>query len=48
VTELSPDYCRGLELKTAFARWVSAPDEPDLSRLIEASLEELKAVIAGE
>jgi AcrR family transcriptional regulator len=32
---------------TAFARWVSAPDEPDLSRLIRESLDQLKVITAG-
>jgi AcrR family transcriptional regulator len=32
---------------TAFARWVSEPEEQDLSRLIRESLDELKAVTAG-
>jgi AcrR family transcriptional regulator len=33
---------------TAFARWVSAPDGQDLSRLIRESLDQLKVMIAGE
>jgi hypothetical protein len=32
---------------TAFARWVSEPEEQDLSHLIRESLDELKAVTAG-
>ena len=37
-----------IAFKTAYARWVSAPDEHDLARLIRASLEQLKVVLAGE
>jgi AcrR family transcriptional regulator len=37
-----------LAFATAFARWVSAPDEQDLSRLIRESLDQLKVVTAGE
>jgi AcrR family transcriptional regulator len=33
---------------TAFARWVSAPEEHDLSRLIRESLDELKTITAGK
>jgi AcrR family transcriptional regulator len=32
---------------TAFARWVSAPDEQDFSRLIRAALDQVKLVTAG-
>jgi AcrR family transcriptional regulator len=32
---------------TAFARWVSAPDEQDLSRLMREALDQLKLVTAG-
>jgi hypothetical protein len=37
-----------IAFKTAFARWVSAPDEHDLAQLIRASLDQLKVMIAGE
>jgi AcrR family transcriptional regulator len=33
--------------KTAFARWVSAPDDQDLSRLIREALDQLKSITAG-
>jgi AcrR family transcriptional regulator len=33
--------------KEAFARWVSAPDEHDLSRLIREALDQLKSITAG-
>ena len=33
---------------TAFARWVSAPDEHDLSQLIRESLDQLKVITAGQ
>ena len=33
---------------TAFARWVSEPDEQDLSQLIRESLDQLKVIIVGE
>jgi AcrR family transcriptional regulator len=36
-----------LAFKTAFARWVSAPDEHDLSRLIREALDQLKRITAG-
>ena len=36
-----------IAFKTAYARWVSAPDEQDLSRLIRESLNQLKVMIAG-
>ena len=36
-----------IAFKTAFARWVSEPDEQDLSRLIRESLDQLKVIIAG-
>jgi AcrR family transcriptional regulator len=32
---------------TAFARWVSEPEEQDLSRLIREALDQLKAITAG-
>jgi AcrR family transcriptional regulator len=37
-----------IAFKTAYARWVSEPDEQDLSRLIRESLDQLKGIIAGE
>ena len=37
-----------IAFRTAFARWVSAPDEHDLSQLIRESLDQLKVMIAGE
>jgi AcrR family transcriptional regulator len=37
-----------ITFKTAFARWISAPDEHDLAQLIRASLDQLKVMIAGE
>ena len=37
-----------LSFTTAFARWVSDPDEQDLSHLIRESLDQLKAIIVGE
>jgi AcrR family transcriptional regulator len=36
-----------LAFYTAFARWVSAPDEQDLARLMREAFEQLKAVTAG-
>jgi AcrR family transcriptional regulator len=36
-----------LAFKTAYARWVSAPDEQDLSVLIRESLDQLKMLTAG-
>ena len=33
--------------RIAFARWIAAPDGPDLARLIAESLDELKAVATG-
>jgi AcrR family transcriptional regulator len=36
-----------LAFATAFARWVRAPDDPDLSRLIRESLDQLKSITAG-
>jgi predicted esterase len=33
--------------KTAFDRWVSEPDEQDLSRLFRASLDQFKGIISG-
>ncbi len=36
-----------ITLKTAYDRWVSEPDEQDLSRLIRASLDQLKSIVAG-
>ena len=37
-----------LSFSTAFARWVSDPDEQDLSQLIRESLGQLKAIIVGK
>ena len=37
-----------ISFQTAYARWVSEPDEQDLSRLIRESLDQLKVIIAGE
>lgn len=37
-----------LAFKTAYARWVSAPDALDLAQLIRESLDQLKALIAGQ
>ena len=37
-----------IAFKTAYARWVSEPDEQDLPRLIRESLDQLKDIIAGE
>ena len=37
-----------ISFSTAFARWVSEPDEQDLSQLIEESLAQLKGIIVGE
>ncbi len=37
-----------IAFKTAYARWVSEPDEQDLSRLIRESLDQLKGIIVGE
>jgi AcrR family transcriptional regulator len=34
--------------RVAFDRWVNGPDQEDLPRLIRASLNELKSVIAGQ
>jgi len=36
-----------LVFKTAYARWVAEPEAPDLSRLIQASFEQLKRIISG-
>jgi AcrR family transcriptional regulator len=36
-----------ITFKIAFERWISEPDEQDLSRLIRASLDQLKGIIAG-
>jgi AcrR family transcriptional regulator len=36
-----------LAFRTAFARWVSAPEDQDLSQLIDASLEQLKLMLAS-
>ena len=36
-----------ITFKIAFDRWVSEPDEHDLSRLIRASLDQLKGIVAG-
>jgi hypothetical protein len=37
-----------IAFKTAYARWVSAPDEYDLAQLIREALDQLKIMIAGE
>ena len=34
--------------RIAFARWIAAPDGPDLAQLISESLDELRAVTAGK
>jgi AcrR family transcriptional regulator len=36
-----------ITFKIAFGHWVSEPDEQDLSRLIRASLDQLKGIVAG-
>ena len=36
-----------IALKTAYARWISAPDEHDLSRLRREALDQLKIITAG-
>jgi AcrR family transcriptional regulator len=36
-----------IAFSTAFARWVSAPGEPDLGQLIREAFEELKLITAG-
>jgi len=36
-----------IAFKTAYARWVSQPDEQDLSALIRESLDQLKMLTAG-
>ena len=36
-----------ITFKIAFDRWISEPDEQDLSRLIRASLDQLKGIVAG-
>lgn len=36
-----------IAFKTAYARWVSEPNAQDLSRLLRASLDQLKGIIAG-
>jgi AcrR family transcriptional regulator len=36
-----------IAFKTAFARWVSAPDEHDLAQLIREALDQLKVITAG-
>jgi hypothetical protein len=36
-----------ITFKIAFDRWVSEPDGQDLSRLIRASLDQLKGIVAG-
>ncbi|BCL79959.1 TetR family transcriptional regulator [Ktedonobacteria bacterium brp13] len=36
-----------IAFKTAFDRWVSEPNAQDLSRLIRASLDQLKSIVAG-
>lgn len=37
-----------IAFNAAFARWVSDPDEQDLSQLIQESLAQLKVIIVGE
>lgn len=37
-----------IAFKIAYARWVSEPDEQDLSRLIRESLDQFKVMIAGD
>ena len=37
-----------IAFKTAYTRWVSAPDEQDLSRLIQESIDQFKVMIAGD
>jgi AcrR family transcriptional regulator len=36
-----------IAFKTAYARWVSEPDEPDLATLIRESFDQFKALTAG-
>lgn len=36
-----------IAFKTAFARWISDPNEQDLARLIRESLDQLKVITAG-
>jgi AcrR family transcriptional regulator len=36
-----------ITFKIAFDRWVSEPDEQDLSQLFRASLDQLKGIVAG-
>jgi AcrR family transcriptional regulator len=36
-----------ITFKIAFDRWINEPDEQDLSRLIRASLDQLKGIVAG-
>ena len=36
-----------ITFKTAYDRWVSEPDEQDLSRLVRASFDQLKGIVAG-
>jgi hypothetical protein len=36
-----------IAFKTAYARWVSEPEEQDLSQLIRESLDQLKVLTAG-
>ena len=36
-----------MAVKTAYARWVSQPEEQDLSRLIRESLDQLKVLTSG-
>jgi hypothetical protein len=36
-----------LVFKTAYARWVSSPEDQDLTRLIRESLDQLKVVTGG-
>ena len=37
-----------LSFNTAFTRWVSEPEEQDLSQLIRESLDQLKGIIVGK
>jgi AcrR family transcriptional regulator len=37
-----------ISFSTAFARWISEPDEQDLLQLIRESLDQLKGIIIGE
>jgi AcrR family transcriptional regulator len=37
-----------IAFKTAYARWLSAPDEYDLSHLIREAFDQIKGMVAGE